>query len=818
MEADRLELGQVERGVNRARGNGARGGGVVVGGADRHDPLAVAVGGIEDGAGDVGPGLHRAGAGAVIGAVGGVRPQHVEDGSRHVAREGQAAQLVVDHGDLREPVLGVGYAVGEAPHRLDEVVPLADDPAGAHDVVARAAGHGDVAGRLGLAVDGKRAERLLLCVHLHGAVEDVVGGHVDQRDAVLGAGAGEQGRAGRVGLPGGHAALGGLRFIHGGVGTAVDDGAIERPVVLRVGLRVGHVEGVDVAEVEVLGDPALLGERSHRMAQLAVAAGDEGALGRHRDDVLQHRVVFVRLGDGGLVERDRPLNIEHGVGEVHERVGLLQFKGPVGVHQVGVGGAVLERLEGVAHAAWDVDGLGGVQHGRVDLPVGGAALAQVHPGAEDRAAGHGDELVPGLGVDAAGDAAAVVVGYVVLDDAEVGDAELGHLGALPVLLEPAARVAVDGEVDDLQALDAGLGDGEVLLECDVCHNSIPSLLPLGAVAGLGGLLGRAPPGLVGHVPVDGGLEALGEVGVRRPPAQLALELGRVDGVAAVVAGAVGDPVEVLGVASHRLEDHAQHGDVVLLSISADEVGLPHAALREDVPDGRGVVFGVDPVADVLALSVELGADAVDDVGDLPGDELLHVLVGAVVVGAVGDRGAKAVGAGPGAHEHVGAGLGRAVGARRLIGRLLGKLRRVVERQVAVDLVGGDVVVADPVFTHGLQKAEGALDVGAQEGLGVGDRIVVVGLGGVVHDGVVARDDAVQQPCVADVAHDELHAVGRQPGDVLGVAGVGQLVQDGDVHPGVVVHDVVHEVAADEAAAARDDDVLGFKNLRHENPI
>ncbi len=63
----------------------------------------------------------------------------------------------------------------------------------------------------------------------------------------------------------------------------------------------------------------------------------------------------------------------------------------------------------------------------------------------------------------------LVVGDVVLDDPEVGDAECGHLGALPVLLEPAARVAVDGQVDDLEAPDAGLGDGEVLLECDVCH-------------------------------------------------------------------------------------------------------------------------------------------------------------------------------------------------------------------------------------------------------------------------------------------------------------------------------------------------------------
>lgn len=344
------------------------------------------------------------------------------------------------------------------------------------------------------------------------------------------------------------------------------------------------------------------------------------------------------------------------------------------------------------------------------------------------------------------------------------------------------------------------------------------LLALCAVAGLGGLLGRAPPGLVLNVPVDGLLQALGEVGVRRPPAELALELGGVDGVAAVVAGAVGDPVEVLGVLSHRLEDHAQDRDVVLLAICADEVGLPHAALGEDVPDGAGVVLGVDPVADVLAAAVELGADAVDDVGDLPGDELLHVLVGAVVVGAVGDRGAQAVGAGPGAHEHVGGRLRRAVRRGGLIGRLLGELRRVVERQVAVDLVGGDVVVADAVLADGLQEAEGALDVGAQEGLGVGDGVVVVGLGGVVHDGVVARDDAVQELRVADVAHDELHAVGGQARDVLGVAGVGQLVQDGDVHVGVVIDHVVHEVAADEAAAASDDDILGFENLRHENPI
>ena len=477
MEAGGLELGQVERGVDRARGDGALGARVVVGGRHRHDPVAVAVGGLEDGAGDVRPGLYSPGAGAVVGAVGGVRPQHVEDGLRHVAREGQAAQLVVHDGDLLELVLGVGDAVGERLHGLDEVAALADDPAGAHDVVARAPGHGDVAGGLGLAVDGQRGEGLLLGMDLGGAVEDVVAGHVDERDAVLGAGAGEKRRPGRVGLPGGHAALGGLRPVDRRVGAAVDHGAVERPVVLSIGLRVGHVEGVDVAEVEVLRHTALLGERAHRVAQLAVAAGDEGAPGRHGDDVPQHRVVQVGLGEGGLLQRDRPLDGELRVCEVHEGVGLLQFEGPVGVHQVGVGGAVLQGLEAVAHAARDVDGPGRVQGAGEHPAEGLAALAQVDPGAEDRAAGDGDELVPGLRVDAAGDAAAVVVGDVVLDDAEVGDPERAHLGALPVLLEPAARVAVDGEVDDLQALDAGLRHGEVLLECDVCHLTLPSYWP-----------------------------------------------------------------------------------------------------------------------------------------------------------------------------------------------------------------------------------------------------------------------------------------------------------------------------------------------------
>ena len=161
----------------------------------------------------------------------------------------------------------------------------------------------------------------------------------------------------------------------------------------------------------------------------------------------------------------------------------------MGVHQVGVGRAVLERLEGVAHAARDVDRLGGVEGAGVDLPEGVAPLAQVHPRAEHGAAGDRYELVPGLGMDAARDAAGVVVGDVVLDHVQVGDPEGAHLGPLPVLLEPAAGVAVDGEVHDLEPLDAGPRHLEVLLELYICHFGLLSH----GTGRLGGVQGRGWP-------------------------------------------------------------------------------------------------------------------------------------------------------------------------------------------------------------------------------------------------------------------------------------------------------------------------------------
>lgn len=338
------------------------------------------------------------------------------------------------------------------------------------------------------------------------------------------------------------------------------------------------------------------------------------------------------------------------------------------------------------------------------------------------------------------------------------------------------------------------------------------LLALLLVPGFGGGLGGLPPLAVVRVPVDGGLQAGLEVRVRGRPAQFGPQFRGIDRVTAVMARTVLHPVERVLVLSHHLQDHAKHGDVVFLAVRADQVGLADPAFGQDRPHAAGMVLGVDPVAYVLALAVQLRPLALEDVRDLAGDELLHMLVRAVVVRAVGNSGPQAVRAGPRAHQHVGRGLRARVRAGRMVRGGLRELGRIIQSEVAIHLVRAHVVVADAVLAHGLEQAERALYVRLQERFRIRDRIVVVGLGRVVHDRVVARHDLVEQLGVADVAMHELDTVLGKARDVLDVARISQSVQHGHVHVRVMVDHVMHEIRPDETTATGHDDVLRSKRL------
>ena len=70
-------------------------------------------------------------------------------------------------------------------------------------------------------------------------------------------------------------------------------------------------------------------------------------------------------------------------------------------------------------------------------------------------------------------------------------------------------------------------------------------------------------------------------------------------------------------------------------------------MNQDAPNGPAVILHMDPIPDRTSLAIDSWTDSGQDVGDLPRNEFFNVLVGTVVVGAIGDGHAGPIGAPPG---------------------------------------------------------------------------------------------------------------------------------------------------------------------------
>ena len=100
----------------------------------------------------------------------------------------------------------------------------------------------------------------------------------------------------------------------------------------------------------------------------------------------------------------------------------------------------------------------------------------------------------------------------------------------------------------------------------------------------------------------------------RPPAQRSLDLAGVDGVAAVVAGAVLDESRSAtstgrgaGPAATRstiAADGPHHVEVRLFAVAADVVGLARLAAGQHPPQRPAMVLDIQPVADLLPVAVD----------------------------------------------------------------------------------------------------------------------------------------------------------------------------------------------------------------------
>ena len=323
-----------------------------------------------------------------------------------------------------------------------------------------------------------------------------------------------------------------------------------------------------------------------------------------------------------------------------------------------------------------------------------------------------------------------------------------------------------------------------------------------------------------HRLADAALEGLG-----RFPAQLALDLARIDRVTPVMAGAVGDVGDLRGVAGticpgpqlvQQRADRADDFDVGLFVPAAHVVGLAQLAGLEYPADRAAVVLDIEPVAHLHAVAIDRQGFAGQCVDDHERDEFFGEVVGAVVVGAVGGEHRQAVGVVPGAHQVVAGGLAGGIRAVGFVAVGFGKGRFALGQR-AVDLVGADMQEAKarlvrvgqsaPVAAHRFKQVKRADDVGLDEFARAMDGAVDVAFGGKVDDRArtVLGQQLRQQRTVADVAlHKGVAWVVLQAGQVFQVAGVGELVQ---VEHWLIYlrQPVQHKVAADETGTARNED-------------
>ena len=359
------------------------------------------------------------------------------------------------------------------------------------------------------------------------------------------------------------------------------------------------------------------------------------------------------------------------------------------------------------------------------------------------------------------------------------------------------------------------------------------------------------PFLVVEVPAHGLLDAFFEL-QRRFPAQLALQLTTIDGIAGIVAQAVGNvsnqvQVFAFGTAEEPidgLDDDLDDVDVLPFVEAADVVGFGDLPVMENHVNSAGMVFDKEPVANVFALAVDRERLLVADIVDEERNQLLGELVRTVVVAAVCHDGRHAVGVVERANEVVGTCLTSGIRrVRRVLRRLVEEVVavgqvmfaracrrgergrdafRVVHLEGAIDFVGRDVVEtlafvlfgeAFPVELCGLEQGERSHHVRLREGERILDGTVHVAFCSQVNDAVdlLVLHELVESVEVADVHLHEL--VVRLALDILQVrevARIGQLVEVDNLVFRILIDKEAHHVAANEACAAGNDDVFHNK--------
>src|SRR6267154_3887820 len=153
------------------------------------------------------------------------------------------------------------------------------------------------------------------------------------------------------------------------------------------------------------------------------------------------------------------------------------------------------------------------------------------------------------------------------------------------------------------------------------------------------------------IPFDGLADALFQRNFRLPT-ELRLDFCRVQSIAAIVTGTVGNIAKQGLWLASQMEQTLSHGKIFFHVRTADIVDLADSPSLKDCQNSAAIVFHVQPVALLLTVAIDGKWLTLKRIGDHEGQELFWKLIGAVIVRGTRKQSRKFVGANVRANQEI----------------------------------------------------------------------------------------------------------------------------------------------------------------------
>ncbi|EKD34351.1 MAG: hypothetical protein ACD_75C02377G0001, partial [uncultured bacterium] len=261
----------------------------------------------------------------------------------------------------------------------------------------------------------------------------------------------------------------------------------------------------------------------------------------------------------------------------------------------------------------------------------------------------------------------------------------------------------------------------------------------------------------------------------------------------------------------KIADEGDHFEIFFFVVAADIVTLAIAALCEYLDYRLAMIPDKQPVPHIFTVAVDRQGLVVQGVVEHQRNQFLRKLVGAVVIGTVGDAHRQPIGVEIGAGQVIRGGLGGGIRRTRIVGRGLGKPAGFAKR--TVHFIGAHMEKARPahpgirrkpaVFGH-FEQGKRSFDIGSDKCSGAGDRTIDMGFRGKVDDGIdqFFPEQLRHQVTIADIPADKAIPLPFfYPRKVLQVAGIGQFIKIDHPPVRMIAVQQPDKIGADEPASS-----------------